>query len=735
MNANQIHATFEATLNLISSGKLKNAFDNTKLLVDDLQLGLYTDRFDELQQNYRYLLDYFISGIEDPERRIVYNKIVAKLFTLNYELHEELMFRNSSNFEYTQQRYFPHTKRYLTTKELLISLNYYHSQTTLIGNLQDTHDAELKRLRLNYETALSELFKNYWLTKYYSSDDKDIFIKLLQTDDFDKPEKALLISSLTLNLWRMFDESKLMLLLDCCLHVNQTVKQRALVGLCFVLIKYNRFLIFFPSVRNRLVLLADDNQTLKNFRNIIIQIISTVETDKITKKLREEILPEVMKISPLLKDKMDAESLLKSDEWEEGNPEWQDMLEKSGVSDKLQELSELQMEGADVYMSTFSMLKSFPFFNDIANWFIPFDTRFSSISELFTTEDKSILSAFVGNNAMCNSDKYSFCLSILQMPEAQRSMLKQSFKMESEQLEEMAKDEALLTPDIAAKNISKQYIQDLFRFFKLFPQHTDFYDIFSSALLMHNSYLFDILSANSEIKTDVAEYYFAKSHYKQALELFEDLLEVQEPTSAIYQKTGYLYQQTSQLGKALEAYLKADIIQPDDLWTIRKIALCYRLSGNHEKALEFYQHADFLKPNQTSTLLHIGQCLVALERFKEALQVYAKLDTEDITGLKVWRAITWCAFVSGNLAQADYYSQKILEHEQLATDLLNAGHIAWCQNKRSLAGEYYFRCLKNTKNKDLFESMLWNDLIYLSSKGIDKGDISLMIDQLLYRER
>jgi hypothetical protein len=34
--------------------------------------------------------------------------------------------------------------------------------------------------------------------------------------------------------------------------------------------------------------------------------------------------------------------------------------------------------------------------------------------------------------------------------------------MEAEQLEEMARDEAVLTPDLAAKNISKHYIQDLF---------------------------------------------------------------------------------------------------------------------------------------------------------------------------------------------------------------------------------------------------------------------------------
>lgn len=44
------------------------------------------------------------------------------------------------------------------------------------------------------------------------------------------------------------------------------------------------------------------------------------------------------------------------------NPEWENWIDKSGITDKLREMGELQMEGADVYMSTFSQLKQFPFF-------------------------------------------------------------------------------------------------------------------------------------------------------------------------------------------------------------------------------------------------------------------------------------------------------------------------------------------------------------------------------------
>jgi len=319
------------------------------------------------------------------------------------------------------------------------------------------------------------------------------------------------------------------------------------------------------------------------------------------------------------------------------------------------------------------------------------------------------------------------------MPESQRGMIKQSFKMEAEQLSEMAKDEAILTPDLASKNISKQYIQDLFRFFKLNSKHTDFDDMFSLSLFMHRSFLFDILSNNTGFKSNIAEYYFSKNHYHQALDLFEEIQLEAEPTAALYQKIGYMYQQTSQFQKALDAYMKADFIQPDDIWTVRKIALCHRLSGNFEKALEYYLHVDYLKPNISGVMMQIGHCYLELKKFNEALGIYFKLDALDGENVKVWRAISWCSFVSGNIKQAHYYSEKILEYaEPGAQDYLNAGHVAWCQRKISAAIEHYRMSLGlQLNNWDIFIETLNEDKPNLIANGVDKDEIPLLLDALM----
>ena len=90
MNAGQIHATFKTISHFLVSGQVKNAFDKIRVLVDELQIGEYVDRLNDLEQNYRFLLHYYITGVDDPQRKTVYNKLIAKIFVLNSELREEL---------------------------------------------------------------------------------------------------------------------------------------------------------------------------------------------------------------------------------------------------------------------------------------------------------------------------------------------------------------------------------------------------------------------------------------------------------------------------------------------------------------------------------------------------------------------------------------------------------------------------------------------------------------------
>lgn len=734
MTSNEIQSIYKQAINSLSQGKLKYAFERMGALNAELKSSAIHDTLNGMEENYRFMLQYFLEGVQDGERKSLFNKLVARLFSIGARLRDELITRDSSNFEFSQKRYFPFTPQ-LTNEELISAL----SRKEKLAEIQETEgdfSAQKEQMEREFEQAVNYLFNYFWLTPNYEADGKmNVYRHILSDDYTDFVPKAMLVSALTLNLWRTFDEQKLSLLLDACKSSNVHTRQRALTGLCFVLAKYNRFIPYFPTIRNRLVLLTDDVSIAENLQKIIIQIIATTETDEISRKLQQEIFPELMKLRPMMDEGLDAEGLMNLDEWAEQNPEWEEKLEKSGIADKMKEFADLQMEGADVYMSTFAMLKSFPFFSSLSGWFMPFDAENLAVKSLFTDNEKSLVTAFLNSNVMCDSDRYSFCLSVLQMPDMRRNMMKQSFSQAAEQIEEMDKDEALHSPHVQANNISKHYIQGLFRFFKLFPQRGDFADMFSISLVLHKSYLFDLLSVDEQLKINIAEYYFSKKLYAQALELFNEVERETEPTAALYQKIGYSYQQTSQLFQALEAYRKADLIQSDDYWTLRKMALCYRLTGNTQKALDTYHHINFIKPGQLSVLLQTANCLIELKKTDEALKVLLKMNEDFEENLKVWRAIILCSFKAGNLRQAAYFSALLLEKNPLtAYDYVLSAHVDWCLHDTKKALPAYRKGLEILQNNwEQFVALFLQDTETLKGNGIDEQEIPLMLDGIDYR--
>src|SRR6056297_1969714 len=96
-------------------------------------------------------------------------------------------------------------------------------------------------------------------------------------------------------------------------------------------------------------------------------------------------MPELWKMRSTLEDKLNIEDLLKDKMLEDKNPEWERVFQDTpGLYDKMEEFSNLQMEGSDVFLSAFAMLKRFPFFNEINNWFLPFYKENYYFAETFS---------------------------------------------------------------------------------------------------------------------------------------------------------------------------------------------------------------------------------------------------------------------------------------------------------------------------------------------------------------
>ena len=401
----------------------------------------------------------------------------------------------------------------------------------------------------------------------------------------------------------------------------------------------------------------------KDFEMILVQLIRSGETERISQKIRDEIVPEMTKLAPKLTDKLELDKLIPDDFLEEKNPDWGKIFKDSeGLYEKIEEFSKLQMEGADVFMSAFSQLKRFPFFMETGNWFLPFHPDNPVIDEAFSFEDpgfdkKLFLSGLQKTVYMCNSDKYSFCLNVQMMPEAQKSMMLKLFQAELKGMEEANKEDDILDYTRTSRTIYTQYIHDLYRFFKLFAYRREFYDIFATELDFYNKYFYKKLVTDNQLVRKIAEYYFQNDQFKKATRIYLQLDFREDPETL--EKIGFSFQKLKKYEPALMYYKQAELFNAKKEWLVKRIGFCYRKLHRYKEALEYYKRAENIHPENLYTQATIGHCYLDLKDYDSALQYFFKVEYLDPKNTNVWRPIAWCSFIQGKFEVAEKYYRKI----------------------------------------------------------------------------
>lgn len=737
MTKEEIDIVYQKICDNLAERKLKPAFDLIENCIQENNLAVFYDEYHNLEQTYHYMLKYTVEGIQDPERQKVYKKLIVSVFELTDKVHEALRMKYSDAIVYQKKRSF--TSHFITDfGKLLTELEDFYLDNELKSLVDESAEktTELEEAR-KHQQKIRNLFYHIWFSNELKSEETAFIKNFVSSDLILNGYKSFIVNSLIISLQRYFSAGKFNLLFDLYKHEKNEVNQLALVGLLINFYHYDRRLPFFGEITGRLKILNENPEFKQNLERIILQLIRSKETEKIQKKIRDEIIPEMIKISPNLKDKIDLESLMDRGTDDDKNPEWEEIFKDSpGLMDKMEEFSELQMEGADVFMGSFSMLKMFPFFNELTNWFMPFFPENPEIDEVLDVSD-DISSSFVKTidsaPILCNSDKYSFCFSIKNLPAENREFMAQGMKAEMDQFKELEKDEELTSPGKKAEFISNQYVQDLYRFYKLHPRKADFEDIFNWRFDFHNKYaLGGILKEDEKILRNIAEYYFAKNQFTEAAEIYSYLLN-KEKNGELYQKIAFCHQKMGNYQKALDDYLKAELYELNKAWNLKKIALCYRNLKQPDKALEYYKEVEKLDPENLNNQLNIAHCLLEMNRFEEALKGYFKVEYLAPGNKKVWRPIGWCSFLAGKKEQAEKYFQKLMDEESNKHDLMNMGHVQWSLGNRKKALEYYNDSISKTGFSEVtFLEVFEEDLPHLIEQGIDKNDVPIMLDQLRY---
>lgn len=721
--------TYSKIQKLIDSSRFNEAF---LLLYSKMKpfeaLKNQIQKLNQEESNYKYMLDYMAEGHSNPDKADSVDKIKAALYKANSMLLREGIMKESSDLYSSTKRLF--TLRKTTLKQLIEDY-----KALLKENFSQSPEETGAVLPVGMNTAVNELFNYVWTMSYSSSEDYEELNNFLSDEEIPDYLKLLLISALTLGNLQYFDEESFEALLNIyedSEEVNVRARTVAAIGLLSLI--NHKQVASNLKIRSRLSLMAGDEDFKKNLDSGLINILRTFDTNRVDSKMRNEVIPELMKINPEIINKFRNLASDSENSLGEGNPEWEEIIEESGIADKLQEINDMQMDGADVMVTAFSQLKGFNFFSQLSNWFLPFIPHHYELAALQV--DPEIKELPQMSFMMCDSDIYSFFLSVASMPEERSSQMLEGMKNQMKEAREALGSPVEETEEMVLNRKIRHTLQDLYRFFKFFRKKNDFHDPFSTPILSSNvEDLNRIMGPDEDNIRLMAEFYFKNKYYEEAAGFFLLYDRLKPGDFNVWEKIGFSYEKIKNWGKAVEWYHKAELINPENHWLIKKLAIALKNSGKMDEALSYYEKALEKEPENYHLLMSLGECLLAIGKTQDALQRFYHafyLKPEKIDAL---RAVAWAELMSGQKDKALASYQNLLAHSKINnSDYLNMGHASMASGDFKNALVNYRKFVDNSPESSITNLVIAfrDDSEVIKKLGIPISDLRIIVDKIRY---
>lgn len=717
----------------IADGRLKEAIETLKEDIDELQDWSLRTRFNQMQTSYNYLLEYLREGTPDPTRETMYRTLMGECVLLNDLISVARQTEHSTTVYCQNRRKYKDLEGLEKLYADLCENTEKRELASIMREENESHDIVAEE---EHERLLDSLFLMIWSSTNWRKSDTELITRMIEDIALNVNDRAIIISAITMSLLKCFEPVKAITLIGITSNEDMLLAVRATVGVIIALQENYNKIEFFPELIAAIESMKDNEKTRRCIENTQIQLLFCRETAKIDRKMREEIIPAMLKNPNLGKDKLGIDIIGENTSDEDKNPEWEKWLESSNIKKKLEEMTAWQSEGADLYISTFSQLKKFPFFNEMKNWLRPFSLSIPAISKALPKNlmgKNMLLKNILSSAVFCNSDKFSFCLTFQSVPKEQINMLTEEI---AEQEDENGKfgitPKAM--PEEEAQHIGNMYIQDLYRFFKLSDFRREFHDPFTTSLnLSENEYLTQLISSPDALLR-IFNHLTNKGYYSEAIEtgvIYENKIYEGkcEATALFYQELGYCLQKEERYEEAIDYYIRADIIKTNNLWTLQHIAQCYRLLNEPEKALSYYLMAEEINPDSLPLLRQTGECFVALKQYTEAFARFFKLEYLNPNNINALRAIAWCSFLTKKEEQARNYYQKIFEQPKATfIDYMNAAHVEWIAHNNRAATELYAKAKEMCGDDAKFMAAFNKDRITLCEHGVQMHELNLLRD-------
>ena len=674
------------------------------------------DRLFAIRTDYQLMADYWRRGFKDPQLPSLYDTLLKRMYVLYANI------ANAYNIRHTpllsSLYYRSHTAaRDWAPQNIREDLEAFVSEVAML-ELEAPHTAEPKRkdLYARHFRSMVELFDYILTSGMWTDGFSSAMEEMLLSPTIDSSDQQLMVTGVMLATVNCFDITKFRLLIHLYeKSTDEEVRQRALIGWAFAIDTEIAQSIY--AEENTLVeKLLENEACCQELVELQKQLIYCIDAERDRATIQNEIMPDLMKQQGFRitrngieeNDESDLNEILHPDETEAN-------LER--VEASFHKMLDMQKQGSDIYFGGFSQMKRFPFFNELANWFIPFDFNhpdLAVVSEKF--RNSKFLHSVVRSAPFCNSDQYSFALAFEQVVS----------KIPANYLEFMENSEASFYEFAAEEKstptfIRRMCLQDLYRFFRLFKDRDAFRNIFDPEA---RDYL--ILSkpmfSRTHVETsfnDVTAFLLKKNRRSEAEAMLDNYGE--------HRRDYQYYMMSAWLGREPKAnYAQALALQPDSERALAGYARALFNEGAYQEALDAYDKLLIQQPDKKSYLLNKAVCLTNLKRYDEAERVLFRLNYEAEDDANVNRVLAWALTCDGKYEQAEkFYNQLLSEEEPAEDDLLNYGFCLWFSGHIDEAADCFHRYLMVSGEPK--ESIVENELELIRAKGITEPEIQMML--------
>ncbi len=692
-----LHAIYES----INNNMLGTAIKLTRQLVANDRRLLNDSELILIEADYGRMLEYMQRNQQGKDCEQVYASLLSRLYHFVSTLHTKHKNHNVVFFSNAKGKALPNDA----------------DMAWVACCLKEAGE---------HQRLVEQVFNTIVASSLWTDDERTYYEALLLSEQVALRDRQTLVSAVTLAVMNTMDTNKFFCLVNIYRSTNhEALRQRALVGWVFALAADVRIQPEIEAIVANIFKGDDKDLIVSELVEMQKQMIFCTMSEDVSDTIKKDIIPDLMQNNINITRFGFAEK--------EDDP-LADILDPSAEErqmDKVEEtfnrIMDMQRAGSDIYFGGFSQMKRFPFFYKLSNWFCPF---YSDHPDLQLTREKignaACLDNIGENGPFCDSDKYSFALSLASvvdsMPPYVRDMLSSR-----EMFGPIADSNDKQTPTFLRRMI----LQDMYRFFRLYPDSRALVNPFDEQRLVFIAdEMFDSTPLPEQYEEIAA--FAIKQRSKPALTtLMRRFYYDDDPKNLMFHAV-YELDFMKDPEMATKYLCALCDMEPDNKRALRLLARAYVECEYYADALDCYEDLLNIDPNNPAIMLNHCVLLSKTQKYDEAVAQLYKLNFENPESLPVRRVLAWSLMGQDKLTQAwreyDYIHNS---QDAKAGAWQHAGYCQWflgCNEQAvTLFKHFLERNRKDGIAADITEEFA-KDQYFISAHNISNVESYMMID-------